>query len=159
MRNDDYTENIRVLAAEDLETAAKEIDIARRRISEVIIQLNSAGAAIFIPQLHVIEDQLYSVKFRTNSILQSLKVSEIAKKSENEAKRTAFGFAMIDALYCAGRVVEILGNALALTVGNSAVSSDKVMDAYTGLDIAEKFKRDLRKILPNTLNDTRSADD
>lgn len=151
MANKKYNESIQALAADDLETAAKEIDIARRRVCEVIIQLNSAGAAILIPQLHELEDQLDNVRFRVNSIRQSLKVSEIAKESENEAKRTAFGFAMIDASYCAGRVVEILGSALALTVGNSAVSSDKVMNAYTGLDMAERFKRNLRKTLPNTL--------
>lgn len=151
MSKKSYNESIKALAADDLETAAKEIDIARRRVSEVIIQLNSAGAAILIPQLHELEDQLDNLKFRANAIRQSLKVSEIAKESENEAKRTAFGFAMIDAGYCAGRVVEILGSALALTVGNSAVNSDKVMDAYACLDMAERFKRNLRKTLPNTL--------
>ena len=64
MANKKYNESIQALAADDLETAAKEIDIARRRVCEVIIQLNSAGAAILIPQLHELEDQLDNVKFR-----------------------------------------------------------------------------------------------
>lgn len=145
MSKKSYTKEIQYLAEYDLEIAAKEIEIARLRVSKVIEKLNSAESATLLPHLQDLEDSLETLKNRAKSIRTRLKISGIQKTSDIEAKRTAFNYFIIDAKCAACRATEMLQRATGLTRGNADIDSDKAMAAV--IDLSIRFERKLRRLL------------
>ena len=158
MKAEEYNESVQRIASLDLSIIEKEIGMARCRMSEVIVQLSSAGGDFLLPQLHDIEDSLEVLKNHTTSVRATLTLSELSKLNDEEARRLAFDMALIDAKGAARRVIEILERAIALTRANAAVNSEKVMNVYTAQDMAAKFVSKLRMVLPATSNNYQHDD-
>lgn len=161
MLNETCEPDFLTLVGMDLEKAAEGIGIARRRLHEVMMHLSNAGPAKFLPLLHKIEDLLASSEYSITQKRHDLKVSEITGEFEGEAKRVAFGYAVLDTRYLVSDLIRRLRAVLSLSMG-SAIDSDKFKATNAALGLAEWFEHRFKETLPDVhtyLNQIRWDDE